>query len=80
MVFVISALPALYVLVLRRHLPEPLRYLLLRKGRNVEAREAAERLGAEPTISRISGAMPPANGPMAWDSGSCGGRGMRSVR
>lgn len=44
MAFVIGALPTLYVLVLRRHLHESPRYLL-RKGRNVEAREAAERLG-----------------------------------
>lgn len=42
--FVIGALPALYVLVLRRHLPESPRYLL-RRGRHAEARAAAERLG-----------------------------------
>ena len=44
--FLIGALPALYVLVLRRRLPESPRYLL-RKGRNAEAREAAATLGIE---------------------------------
>ncbi len=42
--FLIGALPALYVLVLRRSLPESPRYLL-RKGRHDEAREAAATLG-----------------------------------
>ena len=44
--FLIGSLPALYVLVLRRALPESPRYLL-RKGRHAEAREAAARLGVE---------------------------------
>lgn len=44
--FVLGALPALYVLVLRRSLPESPRFLL-RKGRYDEAREAARRLGVE---------------------------------
>jgi MFS transporter, putative metabolite:H+ symporter len=50
--FVIGALPALYVLVLRRHLPESPRYLL-RRGKHTEALEAATRLGVD------------ASGPMA---------------
>jgi putative MFS transporter len=44
--FLIGALPALYVLVLRRSLPESPRYLL-RRGRVDEAREAAASLGVE---------------------------------
>ena len=44
--FLIGALPAFYVLVLRRRLPESPRYLL-RKGRHAEAREAAAALGVE---------------------------------
>ncbi|MDP8951405.1 MAG: MFS transporter [Actinomycetota bacterium] len=44
--FLIGALPALYVIVLRRNLPESPRYLL-RKGRHAEAREAAATLGIE---------------------------------
>ena len=44
--FLIGALPAFYVLVLRRRLPESPRYLL-RKGRQAEAREAAAFLGVE---------------------------------
>ncbi len=44
--FLVGALPALYVIVLRRGLPESPRYLL-RKGRHEEAREAASRLGVE---------------------------------
>ena len=44
--FLVGALPALYVLVLRRALPESPRYLL-RKGRHAEAREAASKLGVE---------------------------------
>lgn len=44
--FLIGALPALYVLVLRRNLPESPRYLL-RRGRFDEAREAAARFGVE---------------------------------
>ncbi|HET7481067.1 MAG TPA: MFS transporter [Rubrobacteraceae bacterium] len=46
--FVLGSLPALYVLVLRRGLPESPRFLL-RKGRYGEAREAARRLGIEDT-------------------------------
>ncbi len=42
--FLFGALPAFYVLVLRRHLPESPRYLT-RKGRHAEAREAAEQFG-----------------------------------
>lgn len=42
--FLIGSLPALYVLVLRRALPESPRYLL-RRGRHAEAREEAARLG-----------------------------------
>lgn len=45
-VFVLGALPALYVLVLRRGLPESPRYLL-RRGRHAEAREAARQFGVE---------------------------------
>ena len=44
--FLIGALPAFYVIVLRRRLPESPRYLL-RKGRHAEAREAAATLGIE---------------------------------
>ena len=44
--FLIGALPALYVLVLRRNLPESPRYLL-RKGRYAEAQEAAAGFGVE---------------------------------
>lgn len=44
--FLIGALPALYVLVLRRGLPESPRYLL-RRGRYAEAWEAAARFGVE---------------------------------
>jgi putative MFS transporter len=44
--FLIGALPALYVLVLRRSLPESPRYLL-RQGRVDEAREAAASFGVE---------------------------------
>ncbi len=44
--FLIGALPALYVLVLRRSLPESPRYLL-RKGRYAEAKEAAASMGIE---------------------------------
>ncbi len=44
--FAIGALPALYVLVLRRRLPESPRYLL-RRGRCAEAREIAARFGIE---------------------------------
>ena len=42
--FLIGALPAFYVLVLRRSLPESPRYLL-RQGRNEEARQAAATFG-----------------------------------
>lgn len=45
--FLIGALPALYVLVLRRGLPESPRYLI-QKGRHREAREAAAQLGIDP--------------------------------
>ncbi|MEJ7842990.1 MAG: MFS transporter [Rubrobacter sp.] len=45
--FLIGALPALYVLVLRRGLPESPRYLI-QKGRHREAREAAVQLGIDP--------------------------------
>ncbi|QIN85315.1 MFS transporter [Rubrobacter tropicus] len=45
--FLIGALPALYVLVLRRGLPESPRYLI-QKGRHEEARRAAARLGVDP--------------------------------
>jgi MFS transporter, putative metabolite:H+ symporter len=55
--FVIGALPALYVLVLRRYLPESPRYLL-RRGRHAEALEAAARLGVE-----TSGLMAGSEGP-----------------
>jgi putative MFS transporter len=44
--FLIGAFPALYVLVLRRSLPESPRYLL-RQGRVDEAREAAASFGVE---------------------------------
>lgn len=44
--FVIGALPALYVLALRRYLPESPRYLL-RQGRDAEALEAAAQLGVQ---------------------------------
>lgn len=44
--FLIGALPAFYVIILRRRLPESPRYLL-RKGRHAEAREAAATLGIE---------------------------------
>ena len=44
--FLIGALPALYVIVLKRSLPESPRYLL-RKGRHAEARKAAATLGIE---------------------------------
>jgi len=44
--FLIGSLPALYVIVLRRHLPESPRYLL-RRGRQAEAREAAAYFGVE---------------------------------
>ena len=44
--FLIGALPAFYVIILRRRLPESPRYLL-RKGRHAEAREAAAALGVE---------------------------------
>lgn len=44
--FLIGALPAFYVLVLRRSLPESPRYLL-RRGRRDEARKAAASLGVE---------------------------------
>lgn len=49
--FLIGGLPALYVIVLRRHLPESPRYLI-RRGRLAEAREAAAYFGVkvpEPT-------------------------------
>ena len=49
--FLIGALPALYVLVLRRGLPESPRYLI-QKGRHREAREAAVRLGIDPGPGR----------------------------
>jgi putative MFS transporter len=45
--FLIGALPAFYVLVLRRGLPESPRYLI-QKGRHEEARKAAARLGVDP--------------------------------
>jgi MFS transporter, putative metabolite:H+ symporter len=59
--FLIGALPALYVLVLRRGLPESPRYLL-RKGRHEEAREAAARLGVDPGEPGPSGAGAPVSG------------------
>ncbi|MBA2511500.1 MAG: MFS transporter [Rubrobacteraceae bacterium] len=49
--FLIGALPALYVLVLRRGLPESPRYLI-QKGRHDEAREAAAQLGIDPGPGR----------------------------
>ncbi len=49
--FLIGALPALYVLVLRRSLPESPRYLI-QKGRHGEARKAAARLGVDPGPER----------------------------
>ena len=49
--FLIGALPALYVLVLRRGLPESPRYLI-QKGRHREAREAAAQLGIDPGPGR----------------------------
>lgn len=58
--FAIGALPALYVLVLRRGLPESPRYLL-RRGRHAEAREAARRLGVEveePDVGTAQGTSP----------------------
>ena len=70
--FVIGALPTLYVLVLRRHLPESPRYLV-RKGCNTEAREAAERLGCGPTTWRRRGQVPRVDGPAALDRGTVGG-------
>ena len=44
--FLIGALPALYVIVLRRHLPESPRYLL-RKGRRADAQKAAAYFGVK---------------------------------
>ena len=65
--FLIGSLPALYVIVLRRHLPESPRYLL-RRGRHTEAREAAAYFGVTvggsdirdepaPTIDEPSGGV-----------------------
>ena len=49
--FLIGALPALYVFVLRRNLPESPRYLI-QKGRHAEARKAAAQLGVDPGPER----------------------------
>lgn len=65
--FVIGALPAFYVLILRRSLPESPRYLL-RRGRNEEARQVAATLGV--TTSSAEGAEPDTAGD------SSGGRGL----
>jgi MFS transporter, putative metabolite:H+ symporter len=59
--FLIGALPALYVLILRRHLPESPRYLL-RRGKRTEALEAAERLGVA-TGGLATGAEAPDESP-----------------
>ncbi|MDP9381401.1 MAG: MFS transporter [Chloroflexota bacterium] len=59
--FVIGALPALYVLVLRRSLPESPRYLL-RQGRREEAREVAAQFGVTADGVDDTVATPPGGG------------------
>jgi putative MFS transporter len=60
--FLIGSLPALYVIILRRHLPESPRYLL-RQGRLEEAREAAAYFGVS-TEEHEQETHPPETKPM----------------